>query len=355
MKKVFNVLYVLIFAGLLVIQLNCGSNSRSETRNGNKAMAIPVEADNVIKGSISAFFSGTATIEAEKEALVSAMVSGVIEKIHVEEGDYVKEGQVLATLDGEMLKLESKQMEVLCNKQKKELSRNEELFKRNLISAEVLDRTKFEYESQKALYDRAKLQVYYTSIRAPFDGIVSERMIKVGNLLQANQHTFKITSFEPLLAVLHIPERELSTLHIDQTAELTFDALDGEKFSGIIDRISPVVDPETGTFKVTIEVNDSSFLLKPGMFTRVNILYDMHDNTLLIPKNSLVKEDTESSVYIVLGDTVVFKQTVSTGFENSDYIEITEGLNEGDVIVTTGMGSLKDSAKIEIVEPMKLN
>ena len=333
----------------VAIQLGCGKDSQSKPKDKSDVAAIPVEVSLVGTGDIAAYFSGTATLEAEGDASVVAKVGGVVKQILVEEGSYVKAGQVLAKLDDEKLAVQLAQAEANLNKLENDFRRNEELFNKKLVSAEVYQRAKFEYESQKAAFEMTKLDHDYASIRAPISGVVAQRMIKVGNMVLANSPTFRITDFDPLLAVLHVPEREMSKLRVGQPASLTVDAINGTDFTGRIARVSPVVDPTTGTIKVTVEVRDPSRQLKAGMFGRVNIVHDVHTNTLLVPKGAVIAEDAESAVFVVQ-DSVAYRKLVKTGYVNGANIEVLEGLRAGEKIVTTGQGSLKDSSKVEIVK-----
>jgi RND family efflux transporter MFP subunit len=393
-------LLVLIILAFFIIYGCKGQGSANNKSEKEEGPPIPVEVTEVIKGSVSANYSGTATLEAEGEALVVAKVSGVVEKIFVEEGDSVKAGQVLAKLEDEEFILRLAQVESKLEELDNEFLRNKELFKNKLISAETYDRTKYEYQTQKSTYDLTKLNLNYTEIKAPISGIVSERFIKVGNMVTVNQETFRVTDFDPLLAVLHVPEKELSKLQAGFPAELMADAIPGEIFSAGILRISPVISAATGTFKVTVAVTDKTRKLKPGMFTRVNIVYDMHENTLLLPKDAILTEDSESTVFIVtekVEDTseneekgektketgktgkakkageeekpgtktnsetdsepkepvkslVATKQVITIGYINSTHVEILSGVKLGDVVVTTGISSLKDGATVKVVE-----
>lgn len=340
---------LLTFSLMALGPIGCGKDSQSKTKEGSEAvMAVPVEAAQVAHGNVAAFFSGTATLEAEAEAMVVAKVPGVVKEILVEEGSYVRAGQVLARLDDEKLALQVQQAAANLRKLENDFHRNEELFNKSLISAEVHQRAQFEYESQKAAFDLAKLELDYAAIRAPINGVVAERRIKVGNMVLANVPAFKVTSFDPLLAVLFVPEREIGKLQANQAASLTVDAIAGAEFSGKIERISPVVDPTTGTVKVTIEVRDESKRLKAGMFGRVNIVHDVHTNTLMVPKDAVLSEDKESAVFVVQ-DSLAFRKVVKTGYANATHIEVLEGVKDGDTVVTTGHGSLKDSSKVEVI------
>lgn len=349
MNRLAKVIAAGVIIGLVFVHFGCGKDSQSKPKDKNDIAAIPVEVSHVGTGNIAAYFSGTATLEAEGDASVVAKVGGVVKQILVEEGGYVKTGQVLAKLDDEKLAVQLAQAEANLKKLESDFRRNEELFNRKLVSAEVYQRAKFEYESQKAAYEMAKLDHDYASIRAPISGVVAQRMIKVGNMVLPNTPTFRITDFDPLLAVLHVPEREMSKLRVGQPASLTVDAVSNAEFTGRIARVSPVVDPNTGTIKVTVEVRDPSRQLKAGMFGRVNIVHDVHTNTLLVPKGAVVAEDAESAVFVVQ-DSVAYRKLVKTGYVNGANIEVLEGLKAGEKIVTTGQGSLKDSSKVEIVK-----
>ena len=349
MCRLVKIIGMLAILSATAINLGCGKDSQSKPKDKKDVAAIPVEVALVGTGNIAAYFSGTATLEAEGDASVVAKVGGVVKQIMVEEGGYVKAGQILAKLDDEKLTVQLAQAEANLNKLENDFRRNEELFNKKLVSAEVYQRAKFEYDSQKAAFDMTKLDHDYASIRAPISGVVAQRMIKVGNMVLPNTPTFRITDFDPLLAVLHVPEREMSKLRVGQPASLTVDAIANADFTGRIARVSPVVDPTTGTIKVTVEVRDPSRQLKAGMFGRVNVVHDVHTNTLLVPKGAVIAEDAESVVFVVQ-DSVAYRKLVKTGYINGANIEVLEGLNAGEKIVTTGQGSLKDSSKVEIVK-----
>ena len=349
MRIFTSVLFSIALVAMSLSTTSCSSDAQSKSpEEEEETPAIPVEATAVTTGDIAAFFTGTASLEAEEEALVVAKTGGVVMEIFAEEGQYVKEGQPLAKLDDERLALEMSRSEAALAKLQRDYERNEELFQKSLISAEEYERIKSDYETQKAARDLAQLELTYTTVTAPFSGIVSERLIKKGNMVATHAPTFRLTDFDPLLAILHVPERELNKLNRGQRAELRLDALYGEVFTGTIKRISPIVDPTTGTFKVTVEVRDRSRQLKPGMFGRVRIVYDTREDVLLVPKEAILAEDDESSVYLIR-DTMSFRQLVETGYSDDAHIEVLSGIDAGDWVITTGQNSLRDSTKVEVI------
>jgi membrane fusion protein, multidrug efflux system len=311
--------------------------------------ALPVETDSAQLGTISAYFSGTATLVADEETQVAAKAGGIVTKIHVEEGDYVRVGQALAQLDDERLALEVARAEAELKRLASQLERNESLHERQLIATDEMEQTRSSYDTQKAAFDLAQLSLAQTTVRSPISGVVSARLIKVGNTVQTFSPTFQVTSFSPLLAEMYVPERELNKLKKRQEASVRVDALPGEEFTGRILRVSPVVDPMTGTFKVTVEVRDATRQLKPGMFGRIGIVYDTHEEAVLVLKQAVLSQDDESAVFVVRGDTA-YRQVVIRGFENDRFVEILSGLESGNQVITTGQANLRDSSRVEVVQ-----
>ena len=126
------------------------------------------------------------------------------------------------------------------------------------------------------------------------------------------------------------------------------DAMGNEIVAGRIKRISPVIDPATGTVKVTVEARDPSRRLRPGMFARIRIIYDVHANVVKAPKDAIITEDRENAVFVVR-DSVAYRLPIETGYVNTTHVEVLAGLEAGDTVVTTGKTSLKDSTKVQIV------
>jgi membrane fusion protein (multidrug efflux system) len=337
------------FVCLSFTTVSCSSESQSKNiSDEDSTAAIPVEVAKTKVGDISAYYSSTATLEAEEEAKVVAKVRGIVKKLNVEEGDWVQAGDVLAQLEDEQLQLEAKRAKATMDRLQNELNRKEELFKKNLVSAQEFENAKYEYQAQQSDYELAKLQVKYTQIQAPISGVVSDRLIKVGNMISADQEAFKITDFDPILAVLNVPEHEMNKLEKGQKTLIQVDAISGKTFEGEVLRISPTINPETGTFEVTVSVKDESRQLKPGMFGRVRIVYDTNQNTLTVPKNAVMTEDGSSSVYVI-NNKMAYRKTINTGYVNGDNIEVLDGLSPEDTVVTIGQSSLQDSALVEIV------
>ena len=324
------------------------ANEKKDDDKEEETPAIPVETAIPTRSDVYAMYSGTAPIEAYADAVVVAKVGGEVRRILVEEGDIVKSGQLLAVLDGDRLRLEMAQAEANLHKLQRDYQRNVDLNERGIISAGDFEKIKYEMEALEASYNLASLEYSYTEIRAPINGTVSERFIKVGNTIAVSTPAFQVTSLEPLIAYLHVPEREYRRIESGQSASIHVDAIAGSDFPATVARVSPVVDPETGTFKITIEVTDPSLRLKPGMFGRIGIVYDMHTNALQIPRSAIVDEAGSTAVFVIEGD-VAHRRTVVTGYSQNGFVVITNGLSDGEYIVTVGQAGLKEGAKVSVL------
>lgn len=311
--------------------------------------AVPVEVSRVARKPIAASYTGTAPLEAPGEAQVVAKTSGVLVQMLAEEGDIVHKGQVLARIDPERLRLEAQRALATVHKLENNYRRSRELAERKLVSADANDQIRYELESARASYALAQLELGYTNITAPISGVIAQRMFKDGNLVGLNAPVFRIVDNSRLEAVLNVPERELATLKVGLPIKLTVDALPGQVFAGVIDRLSPVVDSGSGTFRV-VGAFPGTGGLRPGMFGRINIVYDQRDEALTIPRTALLEDEGESAVYTVRNKKAV-RVPVQLGYVNGELAEIRSGLKEGEPVITAGKVAVRDGTEVEVLNP----
>lgn len=309
---------------------------------------VPVEVAKASRSAVTAAFQGTANLVPEAEADVVTKTSGVVLQIMVEEGDRVQAGQVLARLDSDRQRLALKQSEANLRKLENDFKRQEELIGRKLISQDVFDRSRYDLDTQRASYEIAKLELSYAEIRAPIGGVVSKRMVKVGNLIQLNQPLFKIDDFDPLEAMINVPEREMRLIQAAQPVQMLVDALPGAVFTGSVARVSPVVDASTGTFRVVAQFKDDSGQLRSGMFGRVRIVYDQRADALVVPRTALLEDGGEPAVYVVR-DGKAARSALKLGYDEAGWVEVREGLQAGDAVVVAGKAALREGSAVQVL------
>ena len=327
----------------------CQSEAPSEAKeSADETPPVPVETSAPVRGDVYAMYTGTAPIEAYAEADVIAKVAGEVRELLVEEGEQVSKGQVLARLDGERLRLELNESQAKLRKLQRDYERNIDLKAKGLISDGDFEKIKYEMEALEAAFNLASLELDYTQIRAPIEGVVAERFVKLGNTISEGDALFKVTSLDPLVAYLHVPEREYRHISPGQPVGIEIDALADETIVAAVSRVSPIVDPQTGTFKITVEIVDKTRRIKPGMFGRIGVIYDVHENALQIPRSAIIEDQGAASVFVIDGDRAT-RRPVSTGFSNRGMVEITNGLQDGEQVVTVGQGSLKQDSRVTVI------
>ena len=347
--KLFRVGAAAFACVLLLSACQQGDQANDEESNEeDESPPVPVEVSLPVRGDIFATYTGTAPIEAFAEANVIAKVDGEVRVLHVEEGDIVKKDQVLATLDGDRLRLELSESEARLRKMQRDFARNQELQAKGLISIGDFEKIQYDMEALEASYNLARLELDYTRIRAPIDGVISERYIKLGNTIKTGDQVYRVTSLDPLVAYMFIPEREFRQITAGQPVQISIDAVPGEIFTASVTRVSPIVDPDTGTFKITIEMPGEDRRVKPGMFGRMNIIYDKHENVLQVPRSAIIELAGQASLFVV-EDGVGKRKNVQTGFSSDGMVEITDGLTDGENVITVGHVGLKNDAKVVVI------
>ncbi|MDP9199661.1 MAG: efflux RND transporter periplasmic adaptor subunit [Pseudomonadota bacterium] len=337
---------------------NANGDNGKDAADKGVAAAVPVEVAATKRAEMAAIYTGTAPVEAERKAFVMPKVKGEIRSVLADEGKRVREGEVLARLDGDQLRLEVALAAATMRKLERDFERNTELQDKGLISAVSIDNLKYELEAAKASWELAQLQLSYTNIRSPISGTVTQRLdvVKVGNTVtpvggvieSADSSLFVVEDLDSLILRVNVPERELAKLSVGQLAELSFDAVPGRTFAGEIALISPYVDAATATFGVRIRVTETGGLLRPGMFARVAIVYERKLDALQIPRTALLDGDGPPKVFVVQ-DGKAAERSVSLGLSNGAMIEVVEGLKDGEQVVVVGQGAVKPGAAVRIV------
>ena len=345
--KLKNLAIATISATLILTLTACGvGEAKITAADEQTALApLPVEITSPVKADIFATYHTTTTITSDAEAPVIARVSGEVMEILVEEGDHVVQGQILARLDGERLRLRMLQAQASLDKTRKEYQRFVSLQEKGLVSASVSEGLKYDMQALAAVYELQRLDYEYTKIRAPISGVVSARDIKTGQHIGVSDATFRITDTSELVAYLRIPQTELEKFSAGQLVNVRVDASPDESFDATIARISPTIDVRNGTFRATAIIDNRDGLLAPGMFGRFDIAYEKHVAALVIPAAALVEEDSETVVYVV-EDGAAVRRSIQTGIRSGDNIEVLQGLTERESIAVAGQGGLRDGSRV---------
>jgi len=358
MKRILGVWRLGLGAAILALGA-CGDKSEGEAtvqgggqRRGGRPpaekAAIPVKTEMVQRDDMAAYVQTHARLEAERWVDVLARTTGLVQELAVEEGDRVTEGDVLVRLEKEQLSLRVQQAEVALKQVRTSYERTRAMHERRMVSDAEFDAVQHQLENAQVALEETQLNLTYADIRAPISGMVMRRSVEVGDLVRANQEVFALADVEPLLARIHIPEKRMQQIREGQEARVLVESLPDQDFTGRIRMISPGVDPQSGTVKVTLEIPSGRGQLKPGMFASVRIITDRHPQTLIIPKKALVLETDEDDVF-VLEEGKARRTRVELGFVDGDRVEVLAGLDETAQVITVGQEGLKDGAVVRVV------
>ncbi|AAN54976.1 efflux RND transporter periplasmic adaptor subunit [Shewanella oneidensis MR-1] len=328
----------------------CGEE---EVAKKEEKYAIPVETTTVIQGNVSSFYSTTATLEAPQEANVVSRIAGLIEVINVEEGDRVKKGQSLAIIDAKRQQYDLDRSEAEVKIIEQELNRLKKMNNKEFISADSMAKLEYNLQAAIARRDLAELQVKESHVVSPIDGIIAKRYVKAGNMAKEFGDLFYIVNQDELHGIVHLPEQQLTSLRLGQEAQVFSNQQSKNAINAKVLRISPVVDPQSGTFKVTLAVPNQDARLKAGMFTRVELKYDTHENVITVPYSALINQDNKQALYVIAG-TNANRREVEIGYREGDAVEIVSGIKPGEVVVTRGQQNLKDQSLVEVITPLDL-
>ena len=385
---------VLLGAGLAVLGWLGSEASGVEPRFGNASRdrdeAIPVSVETAVRGPISHSLASTANLRARQEVDIATQAAGIVTAVQVEEGNFVQSGQVLCSLDDRQLRIElelvqqrlaqtkiqvesakirEEQTRTQIRNKRVELDRNEKALADGLLaeSEVALERHQIEdLEHELRVVDstvrenlqridqleseirKVELQLSQTAITAPFSGRITERTVELGQSVRAAEKLFTLSAFPPIYADVYLAEHDSRRTRPGQPVSMALGP-GGETAQGAVERVSPVVDAETGTVKVTTRFQSPGPAFRPGSFVRVEIQTDTRLDAILIPKQAVLEEEGRPYVVLVDANGTALRTTVELGYQDGSAVEAVSGVNEGAMVVTAGQGKLKDGDITRVV------
>lgn len=344
---------LVLVASLAPIGCTVGSSDAKTFSSGAKASeerkeeAVPVEVAALSRGSIESVLRLSSNLEAEREVQVFAEAPRRVTRLVVEEGDAVQKGALLLQLQDEEQRSAVAKAEIALAESRRNFERTKELYEQKLVTEELFTQAGYTVERNEIALADARRELGYTQVRAPIAGVVTERKVNLGDHVTLNQALFRIVDFDSIVARIYVPEKDMVRLAGGQPARLRADSLGGVRFRGSIDRISPVVDPGTGTIKVTVATPRQEGL-RPGMYVEVELVTAVHDDALLVPKRALVYDNDQAFVFRLKEERRVERLRVTPLLEDADSVEPAGGLSAGDQLVVAGQSGLKDGGLVRL-------
>jgi len=368
-----------------------GGPDRSSSSAPGPERRVLIDTATVELGSVADHLVTSGTLEGEHQADLFPEATGVVSKVYVEEGDVVRVGQVLALITNPSLDAGAQRASVDVSKAERTLEEATRLHASGAISDKELQDARDALALSRASYGEATQSKGFTQLDSPIAGTVSIRDLRPGELATSGKRAFQVVDLSKLRVVVQLPERDLPRIREGQTAELTGAYDEEARVRGTVGRISPVVDPTTGTVKVTVDVEPGQSAIRPGQYVKVRVEVDRHSDVLTIPRRALVWDDGEPVAWKVVeapapepeadeetdeepgflaklfggeadaGDSEeeadpwegiprrgVEKSRLEIGYVDSEHVEVLTGLTSGELVVSVGNGGLRPETLVKL-------
>ena len=334
---------------------------------------MTVELGKATRASIKSEITVVGNLIGQATVAVAPRAAGRLQEVSVRLGDRVSRGQRVARIEDFEIQEQVKQAEAaqevsMATIRQREADlqlaqtnaeRSRNLFERQLLPKQTLDDNESRYQSalaaldlaraqasqSKARLDELRINLGNTIITSPVNGFVSRRIVDPGAFVSQNAPIVDVVDITTVRLVANIVEKDLKEMQSGDGTMVEVDAYPGEEFMGRIARVSPVLDPATRTAPIEIEIPNPGYRLKPGMYARVSITTDTTKDALVVPADAVVDLGGRRGVFTPLNESAVFR-ALQVGTEAGNIVEVLGGLAEGDVVITTGAGALRDGDRI---------
>ncbi len=298
-------------------------------------VSVPIRVE--VTGQVAPIFQAT----------LSSRIQGTIDKLLVREGTKVSKGQLLIQLDSRDLQADLARANAEVENSTAQLDRMTHLLAHNAVSKQELENATRAYRVAEANRNAVEAQLSYTTVRAPFDGVITEKKVEAGELASPGQPLLRMEDPQRLRLEATVAEGDLKSVSRGDKIAVVIDALESQALLGTVSQILPAGDPQTHTFTVKVDLPKTAGL-KTGMFGRFP-LEKGATQTILVPSTAVVDRGELSSLYVLGTDQVARLRWVKPGRRFGEQVEILSGINEGERVLTDGSVGV-DGAVVQVIE-----
>lgn len=332
----------------------------SPTSAGSPAAGAPrapaVEVAKVESVTLIDETQSVGSLRSRQGVMLRPEVAGRVKQIFISDGQRVEKGQLLIQLDDQLQAAQLSQAKAELSIAQANHKRNQDLVAQNFISKRSLDESAAALDVAQAKLDLAAATLQRLKIVAPFNGVVGLKQVSVGDYLKDGADIVNIEDLDAVLVDFRLPERFQSKVQPGQKAQLNIDALPGRPFSALVQAVDPLIDANGRSVGIRGCIDNRQQQLRPGMFARVKTVFGVRDKALVIPEEAIVPQGGRAFVVKVVPgeqpDTLVSQRVaVKVGLRQPGKVEILEGLEVGDSVVTAGHQRLqKDGTAVRVID-----
>lgn len=329
-----------------------GTEAQTNVGRGRRRPAgpEPVEVARVEIGTIARTIEVSGNIEPLRNVAVNAQLAGALREIHAEEGTRVREGDVLAAIDDREISAQLAAAEASFELAQANFDRSERLRAQQIITTAEFERDRAALAAARATRDQLHTRLGYATIRAPIDGVVTAKSVEAGDIVGVQTRLFTIAYVDTVVVRVQVSELDVVGIRRGDTVQLGLDAFPGQTLAGMIRRVFPSADPTSRLVPVEVALaGEDARRARPGFLARVNFVIGAREGVKLVPASAVVTNAAGSHfVYVVAGEQAE-RRIVRTGLTSEGRVEVVEGVDSSDVVVVAGANTLRDGARIRVV------
>ncbi|WP_289664400.1 efflux RND transporter periplasmic adaptor subunit [Flavobacterium panacagri] len=355
MKKIIITIVIIVVAlvGInFILNKNKAENEGKTAIVAEKNAAVSVKVATVKTEDVNLGFTANGNFAPIQELTFSAEKSGKVISVLVKEGDYVRVGQTLLTVRGDVINVNAQAAEAAFQNAKSDYARYENAFKTGGVTKQQLDQAKLALTNAQSNYTQAKINVGDTRVKAPINGYINKKYVEPGSILAGMPATalFDIVNVSKLKLTVTVNESQVASLKLGNTVNITASVYPDKTFSGKITFIAAKADASLN-FPVEIEItNNANNDLKAGMYGTANFgSNNQKQNLKVVPRNAFVGSVSSNEIFVVENNVAKLKKVVA-GRILGDKVEIINGLNDGETVIVTGQINLQDGNTVEIIK-----
>ena len=327
----------------------CGGEGGA-SEGGGAAPATPVRVAAVTVDTVVDEIRATGEIEAVQSIELQPEVSGRLVEILVREGTEVRRGTGLFRVDDAEVRAEVDRLEAEMELAEQALARTRELLERDASSAADLERAEATARSTRAQLELQQTRLRRTVVRAPFAGIVGERLVSLGDYVTPSTRLTTLQTVDPQRASFQVPERYAQELAEGQTVEFSVAALPDRRFTGTLDFVDPRVRLPGRTITVKAVVENPERILRPGMFVEARLATRVRPDALVVPEEAILPLGGTNYVWAITDEGTADRIEVELGVRVRGSVEVRRGVTAGQRVVTRGHAMLFPGAAVQILE-----
>ncbi|MCA1759812.1 MAG: efflux RND transporter periplasmic adaptor subunit [Bacteroidales bacterium] len=343
----------------LIILVALAAACNQQTQSEGSELAVPVSVEDIRLQSIEQFISTTGTVNATAEVALNSEMAG---DYYLQTnsatgrpfklGDRVNKGQTIIRFENEEyvnnLAMDAVKLNLEISEQ--EYEKQKSLYEKGGVTLRELRNSEVSKTNAQYNFENAQIQMTKMNVKAPFSGVIVD-LPYYTNGVRVAQGSPMVTlmSYNQMFMNINLPEKNIEELKLGQEVLVTNYTLPGDTIRGKVSELSPAISTETRTFSGKIEVLNSEMKLRPGMFVKADIITARKDSTIVIPKDVILTGGRGKYVFIVGRNSAADDRQITTGLENQNYVEVTDGLTVNDRLIIKGFETLRDNSKVRII------